>query len=81
MAAVFAAMEEGKHSVRERGAGKYDVDLWEVNRRILLEAGIKPDHISVAGLCTRCQPDVFWSHRAVGAIRGSLAAFIAIADR
>lgn len=81
VAAVFAAMEEGKHSVRERGAGKYDVDLWEVNRRILLEAGIKPDHISVAGLCTRCHPDVFWSHRAVGAIRGSLAAFIAIADR
>lgn len=67
--------------IRERGAGKYDVDLWEVNRRVLAGAGIEPEHISVAGLCTRCHPDIFWSHRAAGALRGSLAAFIAIADR
>ena len=72
---------EGAGCIRERGAGKYDVDLWEVNRRVLAGAGIEPEHISVAGLCTRCHPDIFWSHRAVGALRGSLAAFIAIADR
>ena len=68
VASVFAAMGEGAGCIRERGAGKYDVD-------------IEPEHISVAGLCTRCHPDIFWSHRAAGALRGSLAAFIAIADR
>ena len=29
-------------------------------------------------LCTRCHPDVFWSHRATGGQRGSLAGFIAM---
>lgn len=56
--------------------GKYHLDLWEINRRILLHAGIREDHITVTDLCTRCRPDVFWSHRAEGDARGSLAAFI-----
>ncbi len=60
--------------------GKYHIDLWEVNRRILLSAGVLPEHISVTDLCTRCYPDVFWSHRATGGERGSLAAFISIAE-
>lgn len=62
---------------RQRGE-KYDIDLWEVNRRVLLEAGVTPDHLTVTDLCTRCHPDLFWSHRATGGQRGSLAAFIAI---
>lgn len=63
---------------RQRGE-KFDIDLWEVNRRILLEAGVRPEHLTVTDLCTRCYPDLFWSHRATGGQRGSLAAFIAIA--
>lgn len=62
---------------RQRGE-KYDIDLWEVNRRILLEAGVAEAHLTVTDLCTRCHPDLFWSHRATGGQRGSLAAFIAI---
>lgn len=80
VAAAFSALEEGRGCVRERGEGKFDVDLWEVNRRILLSSGIKAEHIAVTDLCTRCHPDVFWSHRAAGPARGSLAAFIAIAE-
>lgn len=64
---------------RQRG-DKYDIDLWEVNRRVLVEAGVTPDHITVTDLCTRCHPDLFWSHRATGGQRGSLAAFIAIQE-
>ena len=62
---------------RQRG-DKFDIDLWEINRRILTEAGIKESHITVTDLCTRCYPEVFWSHRATGGQRGSLAGFIAI---
>lgn len=62
------------------GGGKYHVDLWEINRRILLEAGLDESHITVTDLCTRCHPDVFWSHRATGGARGSLAGFIAIEE-
>lgn len=62
------------------GGDKYHVDLWEVNRRILLSAGVKDAHITVTDLCTRCHPDVFWSHRKTGAARGSLAAFIGMTE-
>lgn len=58
------------------GAGKYHLDLWEINRRVLLSAGVKAENITVTDLCTRCHPDLFWSHRQTGPDRGSLAAFI-----
>ena len=61
-----------------RPGDKFYIDLWEVNRRILMEAGIDPRHITVTDLCTRCHPDVFWSHRVTGGDRGSLAGFIAL---
>ena len=57
---------------------KFDIDLWEVNRRVLRSAGIAEDHITVTDLCTRCHPDVFWSHRVTGPVRGSLAGFISL---
>ena len=77
---AFAAMEGWDESCAIHNPGnKFHIDLWEVNRRILLSAGLKPDHITVTDLCTRCRPDVFWSHRAAGNTRGSLAAFISIA--
>ncbi len=60
------------------GNGKFHIDLWEVNRRILMDAGVSGDHITVTDLCTRCHPDVLWSHRACGNDRGSLAAFISL---
>ncbi len=64
----------------DNGGGKYHIDLWQVNRRWLLSAGVLPDHITVTDLCTRCHPDLFWSHRKTGDARGSLAAFIALTD-
>ena len=64
----------------EKAGGKYHLNLWEINRRILLEAGLSAQHVTLTDLCTRCRPDLFWSHRAAGAQRGSLAAFIALAD-
>lgn len=62
------------------GGDKYHIDLWEVNRRHLLAAGVTPEHITVTDLCTRCYPEVLWSHRATGGQRGSLAAFIALTE-
>ncbi len=40
------------------------LDLPEVARRQLLRAGI--EDIESAGLCTRCEPDLFFSHRRDG---------------
>lgn len=57
---------------------KFRIDLWQVNRIFLEQAGIAPSHISVSGLCTHCRPDEFWSHRTTGAVRGSLAAVLSL---
>lgn len=60
---------------------KFHIDLWEVNRRFLLAAGVKAENITVTDLCTRCHPDTLWSHRATGGRRGSAAAFIALTEK
>lgn len=78
---AFHTMEEWDDScARVRPENKYTLNLWEINRRILLAAGIKEEHLDVTDLCTKCHPDVFWSHRVTGKERGSLAGFIAMAS-
>lgn len=58
--------------------GKYQLNLWKVNEEILLEAGIRPEHLSVTDVCTCCNSDVFFSHRASHGKRGNLSAFLGI---
>lgn len=59
---------------RPERPGKYLLDLWRANRCVLLSAGLPPENVAVAGLCTICHPEVFYSHRVQGENRGSLAA-------
>ena len=56
--------------------GKFLVDLKGANRRWLLRAGLRPDHIALCPACTACSPDIFWSHRRMGEARGTMAAVI-----
>lgn len=56
--------------------GKYQLDLWQANKQVLLDAGILPEHICISGLCTCCHPDFLFSHRASHGRRGNLAAFL-----
>ena len=58
--------------------GKYQLNLWEANRRIMLEAGVKEEHISMPGICTCCNPEFLFSHRASHGKRGNLGAFLGI---
>ena len=41
--------------------GKYQMDLWEANHQIMLEAGIREEHISLPNLCTCCNPEFLFS--------------------
>lgn len=59
-----------------KNEGKYMLDLTEANRRILLAAGVKDEHISGFCRCTRCDPERFFSHRRMGPVRGTMSAFI-----
>jgi copper oxidase (laccase) domain-containing protein len=38
-------------------------DLWRLSRDQLQAAGVPPAQIEVAGLCTRCHPQYFFSYR------------------
>ena len=64
------------HHIRIKENGKFSVDLKAINAMRLEQAGLDPDHIAVCPLCTSCNPDKFWSHRKLGANRGSMAAAI-----
>ena len=58
--------------------GKYQLNLWKANEIILEEAGITKEHISVTDICTCCNPQLLYSHRASKGQRGNLAAFLMI---
>jgi YfiH family protein len=59
--------------------GSQRLDLWAANRQALTEAGVPDENIEVAGICTQCQSDRFFSHRANGGQpAGRFAALIRI---
>ena len=52
-------------------------DLWQLSFDQLTALGLKPENIEVAGLCTRCREEDFFSYRRDG-ITGRQAAVIAL---
>ena len=62
------------------GNGKYMLDLGEANRLILLHAGIKSENMDVSDLCTCCENEELFSHRATGWQRGNLAMVIELTE-
>ena len=58
--------------------GKYQLNLWKANELILEEAGILKTHLAVTNLCTCCNHELLFSHRASNGKRGNLAAFLAL---
>lgn len=58
--------------------GKYQLNLWRANEIVLLESGIKRAHIATTNLCTCCNPELLYSHRASKGQRGNLGAFLSI---
>jgi YfiH family protein len=63
-------------TVRRPGAPRPFVDLWEANAAQLEAAGLPYGSISVAGLCTSCCVDLFFSHRRDHGVTGRMIAVI-----
>ena len=83
MAGKAGLRRDSKHRALRRGEsiranGKYQLNLWEANRLVFLESGISEEHISMPGICTCCNPDFLFSHRASKGKRGNLAAFLGV---
>lgn len=56
--------------------GHFQLDLWELNRRLLRAAGLPGNHIEISGLCTACHPQWFFSHRRDHGRTGRIGSFI-----
>ena len=61
--------------------GHQQLNLWEACRITLLEAGVPAEHISVTDICTCCNPDLLFSHRASQGRRGNIGAFIMLQSK
>lgn len=56
------------------------LDLWEANRLVLLEAGLRAEQVEVVGRCTSCDIGSLFSHRRDHGRTGRHLAFIAPPD-
>ncbi|WP_307894311.1 peptidoglycan editing factor PgeF [Bacillus swezeyi] len=60
--------------------GEYRLELKEVNRQLLLHAGIPNDQIKVSSLCTSCEHSLFFSHRRDQGKTGRMMSFIGVKE-
>ena len=60
------------------GRRQWRFDLARANRRLLERAGVPPDQIEDAALCTACHVAAYFSHRAEAGRAGRFAAIIAL---
>ncbi len=42
-------------------------DFWQITRDQLIESGVLPENIELSGMCTKCNPHLFFSYRHSGA--------------
>jgi YfiH family protein len=77
---VVAEFPDVDGAVSTGPRGRSHLDLWELNRRGLVLAGVAPEHVEVAGVCTRCNPETYFSHRALGYPAGRFGAAIGLRD-
>lgn len=75
-AALRAALGEDAEPYMTWNGRKWHIDLKAVNALWLRRSGVR--EIDVCDHCTHCRPDLYWSHRKVGNVRGSQAAVICL---
>jgi len=59
---------------------KWMLDLPEANRQQILDCGVPEKNIELSGYCTKCNQDMFFSHRGSGGITGRQINFMMIKD-
>jgi len=77
-----AQFEYAEALFRTTGDGQMHLDLWEANRRQLLDAGIPAERITVMGECTACALShgqrKYFSHRAEHGFTGRMMSMIGV---
>lgn len=57
---------------------RWMLDLWETNRRQLEVIGVHKHNIEISGVCTSCNTELFYSHRAEKGMTGRFGAVISL---
>ncbi|NBD22782.1 peptidoglycan editing factor PgeF [Paenibacillus glycinis] len=60
--------------------GKARINLKELNRQIMIKAGILPSRIECSDYCTGCSTDLFFSHRMEGGATGRMVSWIGMSE-
>lgn len=74
VAQAFFDADEGNRQFCERRGCKTHIDLKGMIRRDLLAAGLEAENLADMELCTKCNKDVFFSHRGHQGRRGLMVA-------
>jgi YfiH family protein len=75
---VQDAFGAGAQSLLERHAESTYFNLWKANQLLLAKAGV--EQIEIAGICTACNTDDWFSHRAEKGKTGRFGALIALGN-
>lgn len=70
------ALQFGSKYYDACGNGKYMLDLADVNSDLAKMCGVPDENISVSKMCTKCNNDLFFSHRGQKGKSGTLAGVI-----
>ncbi|MCI0521061.1 MAG: peptidoglycan editing factor PgeF [Chloroflexi bacterium] len=73
---AFGGEAAGLLEAVEGRPGKAYFDLWAANRLVLEQCGIR--HIEIAGICTACHPEDWYSHRREKGNTGRFGALIGL---
>ena len=77
-AASVTACESEASDIADIRSSSFYIDLWQANRWLLTEAGLREEHIQLTGLCTWGLPNRFFSARREGYSTGRLVSAICI---
>ena len=64
----------------DKGNGKYMLDLGMVNYSMIRECSVPEENISLSGICTSCNNDLFFSHRKQNGKSGTLGGIICMKE-
>lgn len=76
---VQEAFNAQANALLPQNNGSIYFDLWQANRLILESRGV--DQVEVAGICTACHPEDWYSHRGEKGKTGRFGGLIALPDR
>ncbi len=69
-----------KYIFEDNIKGKFKIDLQNIIKESILSLGVLEENIEISKICTLCNSNMFFSHRAMGEERGSLAGLMCLKE-